>query len=383
MSKAARSCGRCFLWSLRPKNDLLLGIGIIALASAQLPFSSAAESSRLAGFPEAAPNASPRLRRGRRLTSMLAVFERGEPVTNSEMFNPKLKGGNVPRISEKIFCKQPGDTPACEGAGCCCWSTFGLPHHPAYPNPDEGMVKRKCLNPPEGNVYVVVPGEVHDQGEDEAIKEDSSIPVYDGRNLCCAIPEKSPEYYSQRDVLEAVPTTVPPPTTTTTPPPPPTTTTTTTTNPYADFEALKMEEASTANMESAMELHDAAGMLNDTVIDLRDTVEAQGKDPRLTIHRANIERMKKAIHVYSSKEWASMQKYHDAANFAGEAAFAAHKAEQEKREAEEKAAAEALAANATMGEEDAGDKADDADDDADEEEDKEDAEEDADDAEEE
>lgn len=297
-----------------------------------------------------------RLRRRKGAVSFSSVDARasGEPVTNSEVFNPKLGGTNVPpRISNKIFCKQPDDVPACEGAGCCCWSTFGLPHHPAYPNPDEGQVKRKCSNPPPKHVYVVVPGEVGDNGEDEAIKEDSAIPVYDGRNLCCAIPEESPEYYSQRDVLEAVPTTVPPPTTTKAPTTTTTTPAPTTTNPYEDYESMKMEEAATANAESAAELHDASDMLNQTVNELHDTIEAQGRDPRLGIHYANIARMEKAVHVYNSKEWENMQKYHEAASFEHEDhAFAAHKAKQEaeaKAKAEAEAAAKAAAEAAARG----------------------------------
>lgn len=234
----------------------------------------------------------------------------GAPVEQSAVFKPltHLDAG-PPRIGG--FCNSTNaSAPVCKEEGCCCWSTFGMPSHPAYENRDEAEYERLCLNPPKGFQYVTVPGELNDRGELIAMKFDQ-IPKYDGRDLCCTVNEHDVYRYSNQEHWRAPVTNGPTPAVTDAP--------TTTAMPTTlgvppvdkgmdDLETLEMEKAANDDLASAQTLITAANSLGTSVDDLHAALEAQGRDPRLAIHKANSAALRKALERFVKKEKEASEK---------------------------------------------------------------------------
>lgn len=256
---------------------------------------------------EGALVSSVRLRSNARPTTLLQRA-RGEPVGTPASSMPAPPSAvSMPQG----FCKRPDNTSACSAVkNCCCWSTFGVPDHIAYPNPDDEIGKRKCVNPPVGFIYVKEPGAVRNGGQVASMTMDN-VPLLEGRSLCCTIREYDPDWYSLRGGLAAVNDLTDVLYLTTGPPVTEEKKNVTKQKSaevdewsYADadeYETLAMEEAAKDHLKAADEVSEAAAMMKDSVKDLEDIKDAQEFDKAVAEKKVRIKAMHDAVKIWSEK----------------------------------------------------------------------------------
>lgn len=113
------------------------------------------------------------------------VFDHNDDLTKKPL--PPIQG----------FCDRTDKAPACTKAPCCCWSTYAGPKHPAFPNVEETIEGRRCMNEPPNFIYVRQPGFTHDDGHLASLSH-AGATVYPGRDLCCLVSLDDPQVYSMR-----------------------------------------------------------------------------------------------------------------------------------------------------------------------------------------
>jgi|Transcript_111382 hypothetical protein len=230
------------------------------------------------------------------------------------------------------FCKRPDNKPACDAKPCCCWSTWAAPLHPDYES-GETASKQTCENPPDGFVYAPEPGLSYDDGYFDTLKK-QSLPVYDGRRLCCLRRAQGVQVASQRDLSAAVKTI----TSTTTigiagagaggdaqntgiDVPAQFTTETFTTSvlvPGDEYETAQMEEAARAHLQAATDLKEAVGSLTNSAAAIDAVNTKLQTDPNLVRSRKHVAEMRAAINAWVNQRWQNLKKLEagDASAFA-------------------------------------------------------------------
>jgi hypothetical protein len=188
--------------------------------------------------------------------------------------------------------------------------------HPDYAA-GETASKQTCENPPDGFLYAPEPGSSFDDGYFDALKK-QSLPVYEGRRLCCLRRSEGVQVDSQRDLAQAVITITS--TTTTLPfgaanagitvPSQFTTETFTTSFLMAgdEYETAQMEEAAKAHLSAANDLEEATVALTNSANEIAAVNTKLNTDPNLVRSRKHVAVMKAAIAGWVSQRWQNLNK---------------------------------------------------------------------------